>query len=228
MRIGVIASAGGSVFSEVFDRLMAIDPDKHEFCVITDRKCKIEDFCESRKIEHFRIKTMDNNLFSKNANIKFSEFGNLDFAILYFSRLITGEVFDKYPTFNIHPSLLPAFRGLNPIDNAINAKVKFFGATLHLVDNSIDNGPIIGQVCMPIRLNEKEEYLRKVSFIQKVYLSFLILELMEKNCIKNRNIDYECINNFPITDRCNPLLTNPGYLKNVFQIQINENIEVIK
>lgn len=51
---------------------------------------------------------------------------------------------------NIHPSLLPAFRGLNPHSRAIAAGVRWSGCTVHFVRNAIDRGPIITQAVAPV------------------------------------------------------------------------------
>lgn len=51
---------------------------------------------------------------------------------------------------NIHPSLLPAFQGLNPQKNALDYGVKFSGCTVHFVDEGVDSGPIILQAVVPV------------------------------------------------------------------------------
>ena len=56
----------------------------------------------------------------------------------------------KYRILNIHPSLLPSFKGLNAQKQAIDAGVKISGCTVHFVDQKMDNGPIILQKCVPV------------------------------------------------------------------------------
>jgi phosphoribosylglycinamide formyltransferase 1 len=56
----------------------------------------------------------------------------------------------KHRILNIHPSLLPSFKGLNAQKQAIDAGVKVSGCTVHFVDTSVDNGPIILQKCVPV------------------------------------------------------------------------------
>jgi len=60
---------------------------------------------------------------------------------------------------NIHPSLLPAFRGLHPQQQAIDAGVKFAGATVHYVINELDAGPIIAQAVVPLYPEDDEDKL---------------------------------------------------------------------
>ena len=61
-----------------------------------------------------------------------------------FLRAFTGRVV------NIHPSLLPAFPGLEAWQQALNYGVKVAGCTVHLVDQGIDSGPILGQETVPV------------------------------------------------------------------------------
>jgi phosphoribosylglycinamide formyltransferase-1 len=57
---------------------------------------------------------------------------------------------------NIHPSLLPAFRGLNAQQQALSHGVKLSGCTVHFVDESLDGGPIIAQRVVPVLDNDTE------------------------------------------------------------------------
>lgn len=60
---------------------------------------------------------------------------------------------------NIHPSLLPAFRGLETHARALAAGVAFHGCTVHLVRDEMDDGPILGQAALRVRSGESAEAL---------------------------------------------------------------------
>jgi phosphoribosylglycinamide formyltransferase 1 len=60
---------------------------------------------------------------------------------------------------NIHPSLLPAFRGLHAQRQALAAGVRFSGCTVHFVRPELDNGPIIAQAVVPVHPGDDEERL---------------------------------------------------------------------
>ena len=60
---------------------------------------------------------------------------------------------------NIHPSLLPAFPGLDTHQRAINAGCKLAGATVHLVTQELDNGPILAQAAVPILASDTVDTL---------------------------------------------------------------------
>ena len=60
---------------------------------------------------------------------------------------------------NIHPSLLPAFPGLNAQLQAIEHGVKWTGCTVHFVDETLDGGPIVAQAVVPVVADDTEESL---------------------------------------------------------------------
>jgi phosphoribosylglycinamide formyltransferase 1 len=60
---------------------------------------------------------------------------------------------------NIHPSLLPAFRGLDTHHRVLAAGVRFTGCTVHLVRAEVDDGPIIAQAVVPVRSDDTEDSL---------------------------------------------------------------------
>jgi phosphoribosylglycinamide formyltransferase-1 len=60
---------------------------------------------------------------------------------------------------NIHPSLLPSFRGLDVHQQAIDAGVRISGATIHLVTPDLDAGPIVAQAAVPVHQGDTAETL---------------------------------------------------------------------
>jgi phosphoribosylglycinamide formyltransferase-1 len=69
-----------------------------------------------------------------------------------FMRILTAGFVSHYAgrLLNIHPSLLPAFPGLNTHQRAIDAGCKFAGATVHQVTADLDHGPILAQAVVPV------------------------------------------------------------------------------
>lgn len=57
-------------------------------------------------------------------------------------------------TLNIHPSLLPSFRGADGVGDALDAGVKITGCTVHLVDEGVDTGKILAQAAVPVLPND--------------------------------------------------------------------------
>jgi phosphoribosylglycinamide formyltransferase 1 len=76
-------------------------------------------------------------------------------------RLVTPVLIDAFPDkiINIHPSLLPSFRGVRAIEQAIDAGVKITGCTVHLVCLEVDSGPILVQAAVPVLPDDTPETL---------------------------------------------------------------------
>lgn len=82
-----------------------------------------------------------------------------DFILLAgFMRVLTPMFIARYAQriLNIHPSLLPSFPGLNTHRRALDTGVKLHGATVHFVTPQLDNGPIIAQAVVPVRVTDDE------------------------------------------------------------------------
>ena len=78
-----------------------------------------------------------------------------------FMRILSPVLVRAYPNkiLNIHPSLLPAFIGLDAQGQAVDHGVKVSGCTVHLVDEELDHGPILLQTTVPVHENDTEESL---------------------------------------------------------------------
>jgi len=78
-----------------------------------------------------------------------------------FMRILTNSFVKRWEgrLINIHPSLLPAFRGLNVHQRMIDAGVKIAGCTVHFVSAEMDSGPIIGQAAVPVLPGDDAEAL---------------------------------------------------------------------
>lgn len=78
-----------------------------------------------------------------------------------FMRLLSAEFVEKWQgkMLNIHPSLLPAFKGAHAVQNALDAGVKETGCTVHLVTEDMDEGEVIAQASVPVLENDTKETL---------------------------------------------------------------------
>jgi len=79
-----------------------------------------------------------------------------------FMRILEGDVLTAFAgrVMNIHPSLLPGFKGLNAQRQAFDYGVKLAGCTVHFVDASLDGGPIILQAAVAVNDGDDEDSLR--------------------------------------------------------------------
>jgi len=87
---------------------------------------------------------------------------NVDLIVLAgFMRILKGDFLRAFAdrVINIHPSLLPSFTGLAAWKQALEYGVKITGCTVHLVDQGIDTGPILGQRAVPVEPDDTPESL---------------------------------------------------------------------
>ena len=82
-------------------------------------------------------------------------------ALPGFMRILTPGFVERYAgrLVNVHPSLLPAFPGLDTHERALAAGVKLHGCTVHYVTTDLDHGPIIVQAAVPVRAGDTPDML---------------------------------------------------------------------
>lgn len=78
-----------------------------------------------------------------------------------FMRVLSARFLGGWPdrVLNVHPSLLPAFRGAHAVRDALAHGVRVTGATVHFVDEQVDHGPIVAQRCVPVEPDDTEDSL---------------------------------------------------------------------
>jgi phosphoribosylglycinamide formyltransferase-1 len=80
-----------------------------------------------------------------------------------FMRILGPAVLSAFPLriVNTHPALLPSFPGAHAVRDALAYGVRVTGATIHLVDEGVDTGPIIAQSAVPVQAQDDEETLHE-------------------------------------------------------------------
>lgn len=78
-------------------------------------------------------------------------------------RILSSSFVDKWfgRLINIHPALLPSFKGVNGQEQAFSYGVKLAGCTTHFIDNEMDHGPIILQAAVPVLFKDTTETLKQ-------------------------------------------------------------------
>lgn len=76
-----------------------------------------------------------------------------------FMKLLRGDLVRRWPTLNTHPALSPSFPGAHPVEDTLAHGAKVSGATLFLVDDGVDTGPIVAQVAVPVHDDDDVETL---------------------------------------------------------------------
>ena len=117
----------------------------------------------SFKIKNYAIKFKNRSIFEKKS-LKLMKKYNIDMICLAgFMKIVSGNFIKKFanPILNIHPSLLPKYKGLNTHLRAIKNKDKFSGASVHKVTQKLDSGKIILQKKIKILKKDTVKSLEK-------------------------------------------------------------------
>ena len=115
------------------------------------------------KIKNYVIKFKNRSIFEKQS-LKLIKKYNIDMICLAgFMKIVSGNFIKKFanPILNIHPSLLPKYKGLNTHLRAIKNKDKFSGASVHKVTQRLDSGKIILQKKIKILKKDTVKSLEK-------------------------------------------------------------------
>ena len=216
MRVGVVASSNGETFAQM---CRGVEHLPVSFTVITDRPCGIEAVAHERDIPCLRL-AGDRDAFS-HAAAEALRAQSADMVLLYFNRLVGRDLYAIFPTYNVHPSLLPAFPGFGALDGAQARAVRYVGATLHLATEHADSGPIVAQVCAPVWPPCSASEIAELSFVQRVYLSLLCVELGLDDALQVDPVAGTArhVAPRPYTDRCNPALQDPGTLALIDELE---------
>ena len=99
-----------------------------------------------------------------------------------FMRILSEQFVNNWPMriINIHPSLLPSFKGRNVQKQAIDAEVRIAGCTVHFVISELDAGPIIAQAAVPVLEKDSPASLSERILQQENLIYPLALELIAK------------------------------------------------
>ncbi len=164
VRLGVMASGRGSNFLAIQSEIEQATLDAEIALLISDRSnAPALKQAEKRHVpaKTFPYDKSDRAAFEKSAGDAIDAAG-CDYIVLAgFMRILTPYFIERFSgrILNIHPSLLPSFKGLHPQRQALEAGVKFSGCTVHLVTTDLDDGPILAQAVVPVLDDDTEESL---------------------------------------------------------------------
>ncbi len=144
-RIAFLTDSRGTLLRHV----LPTEAGRSIVAVVSDRECGAFDVARTFNVETATLYAEKNRDFS-DLLLKFLHKSKIDYCLVAFSRLLEGGILSEYKNrmFNIHPSLLPAFKGINAFERAIASGVRIVGDTYHIVDETMDGGPIVCQAAV--------------------------------------------------------------------------------
>ena len=145
MRLGVMCSGNGTNFENIVNNCT-----EHEVVLMVHNKknCGAVERAERLGIPHIRLKTKQDD-----ERIELFKVWRIDYIILAgYMRILSPKFINAFPNkiINIHPSLLPKYKGLNAIGQAFESGDLNTGCTVHYVTEELDSGTIIEQSIVPI------------------------------------------------------------------------------
>lgn len=155
MKIGVLISGRGSNMVAIVDAVRSGDVPSSEVVVVISDKADAAGLAKARErgVETVVVERNGRKRAEHDAEI-ISELKKRDVELVClagYMRLLSPDFVQAFPNkiINIHPSLLPAFPGLDAQKQALDAGVKVTGCTVHYVDELLDHGPVILQREVP-------------------------------------------------------------------------------
>lgn len=164
-RIAVFASGSGSNFQAIVDAVRERKLEAEIGLLVCDKpKAYVVERAASAGVETFafRPKDYESKQAYESEIVARLKDKQIDLVVLAgYMRIVSETLLAPYEgrIVNIHPSLLPAFPGLNAIGQALAHGVKVTGVTVHFVDGGMDTGPIIAQRAVEVADDDTEETL---------------------------------------------------------------------
>lgn len=165
LKIAVFASGRGSNFQAILDQIKkGVIPAELKLLISDSQNSGALKKAEAENIENIFI---DPTNFKKRTDyekklIDLLKAAEIDLIVLAgYLRILSPFFIDHFKNqiINIHPSLLPAFKGLNAQKKALDYGVKYSGCTVHFVDAELDAGPIIKQAVVEVKADDRPEDL---------------------------------------------------------------------
>jgi phosphoribosylglycinamide formyltransferase-1 len=194
--IGVLVSGSGSNLQSIIDNIengnleaeirIVISNNPDAYALERARKHKIKTFV----IKHNDFETRES---FDGAIVGILKSYGVELVVMAgFMRIISSVLLKAYPNkiVNIHPALLPSFPGMHAQRQAVEYGVKFSGCTVHIVDESVDSGPIIIQAVVPVLADDTEETLstRILKEEHRIYPQAIQFFAKNKIRIENRKV----------------------------------------
>ena len=165
LQLGVMASGSGTNFESIANAIAKKQLNAQvKVLIYNNPDAKVKSRAEKWQIPAILIDHRDYKkreaLDSQIVNT-FKEYGVEWVIMAGWMRIVTQVLLDGFPdrVINIHPSLLPSFKGIRAIEQALAAGVKITGCTVHKVSLAVDSGAIIMQAAVPILPNDTADTL---------------------------------------------------------------------
>ena len=183
--VAVLISGNGSNLQAIIDKFQK-DELVNVSCVVSNKKDAYGLVrAEKAKIDHYFI---DNKNFSSREEFEQAVINILDkyepdlVVLAGFMRILSELFVNKYKNklINIHPSLLPKYKGLDTHRKVLENQDDYHGVTVHFVDNTLDGGPILAQTRTPVETQDIKELEEKIHELEHKIYPEVIKDIAQK------------------------------------------------
>jgi phosphoribosylglycinamide formyltransferase-1 len=198
MKIGILISGRGSNMLAIAEAVRSGLITDSEVALVISDKAQAQGLEKAKKlgIETLAIARKGRKRDEHDAEI-IAELKKRDVELVClagYMRLLSSDFVKAFPNriLNIHPSLLPSFKGLNAHEQAIEYGVKISGCTVHFVDEHLDHGAVVLQKAVEVKDNDTAETLSKriIKYEHKAYVEAVKLIVSGNYEIRGRKVVY--------------------------------------
>ena len=187
IRLGILASGNGSNFEYIFKSIQNKQLNAEiSILIVNNPNCLAIKKAIKYEIPYAIINHRDCNSRLEHDKLVMKKLEELSVELVVMAgwmRIVGEELINRFNNrlINIHPSLLPSFKGVDAIQQAIDQKVTITGCTVHYVQEEVDSGSIIIQAAVPINQQDSKETLKKrIQEMEHIILPLAIAKVANK------------------------------------------------
>ena len=187
-KVAVLISGGGSNLQAIIDKFQS-DETIELSCVLSNK----EDAYGLKRASKANIDNffVDHTKYPSREDFDRELIGTLekykpDLVVLAgFMRILSPLFVNKYlgKLINIHPSLLPKYKGLDTHKRVLDNNEEYHGVTVHFVDNTLDGGPICAQSCLKVETKDIDELQRAIHELEHELYPWVIDQIANKKIL---------------------------------------------
>ena len=187
IRLGILASGNGSNFEYIIKSIQNKKLNAEiSILIVNNPNCLAIKRAIKYKIPYVIINHRECNSRFEHDMLVMQKLEELSVELVVMAgwmRIAGEEIVNKFNNrlINIHPSLLPSFKGVDAIQQALDEKVTITGCTVHYVQKEVDSGSIIIQAAVPIKEQDSKETLRiRIQNMEHIILPLAIAKVAKK------------------------------------------------
>ncbi|SDU57402.1 phosphoribosylglycinamide formyltransferase [Gordonia westfalica] len=185
----VMASGTGSLLESLLARAAADDAPFSVAAIVVDRACRAQEIAQRNEIPLITCRVADHADRAAWDSALTDEVAAFDpgwVVTAGFMKILGPAFLERFGgrIVNSHPALLPSFPGAHGVPEALDYGVKVTGATVHLVDDGVDTGPILAQQVVTIDDDDTVDTLHeRIKTVERVLLAEVVTALVTRGVV---------------------------------------------